>query len=543
MSVRVRYAPSPTGSPHVGNIRTALYNHLFAKRHGGVNILRLEDTDRARFVLGCEEEIEESMRYVGIEWQEGVGATAEGGGRFGPYRQSERNEAGIYEPHWRKLLDDGSAYWAFDTPEELKEMREFQELNKQSTGYYGGQWRDATEAQAEVARVAGKPGVVRLKVPRGEKIVVEDAIRGRIEYESDVVDDPVLIKADGMPTYHFAAMVDDHLMEVSHIFRGEEWISSAPKHVVLFKALGWAPPVMVHLPVIKGKDGSKLSKRHGDTACLDFRRAGFMGEALANFIALIGWAPGGDREVMSLDEMAEAFDLKGLQPSSGVFDFDKLVWMSGMHVRRTDPRVLLQKVVEYARRPETEHYWSSRVPAPGEVDPHVRLRGLRLLAESAKPQEPSSHDSPAGPTVGVGQASMPRFTEDYALEAVKLEQERTSSLAEFGEKCEFFFVDAVEFDPKAVENWLHEPHVAPLFEWIADQIGNRGWESHQVAAADWEALLREAQAVLNLDKLGPVVHPVRVALTGSTAGPGLFELMAVLGPVRVKTRLAATQGY
>lgn len=493
MSVRVRYAPSPTGSPHVGNIRTALYNHLFAKKHAGTNILRIEDTDRARLVEGCEDEIIESLRYVGVEWQEGVGAP---GGNFGPYRQSERKEAGIYDPHWQNLLDSGSAYWAFDTPEELTAMRDHQSANKLATGYFGGDWRDATSKQVEEAEAAGKPGVIRLKIPRNQTILIEDAVRGRIEYDSNTIDDPVLIKADGMPTYHFAAMVDDHLMEITHIFRGEEWIGSAPKHVVLFQALGWTPPVMVHLPVIKGKDGSKLSKRHGDTACLDFRRAGYLSEALANFIALIGWSPGGDIEIMSMDEMAEAFTLTGLQPSSGVFDSEKLLWMNGNYIREKSPADLAQDLKEYATRPETTAYWSTR------PDSGINLAALKAMA--------TADDS-------------------EVQTAVELAQPRVTTLADFGEACAFLFTDHVTFDPKATEKWFGEPHVPALFTYLIDRIS--------AGANDWEALLKEAQVHFGFEKLGQIVHPVRVALTGKTTGPGLFELMDALGPQRISMRL------
>lgn len=497
MSVRVRYAPSPTGSPHVGNIRTALYNHLFAKRHGGVNILRIEDTDRARFVEGCEDEIMESLRFVGVEWQEGVGSA----GEFGPYRQSERNEAGLYRPHWQRLIEQGDAYWAFDTPEELDAMRKAQEAGKQATGYFGGEWRDATTEQVETAQAKGLRGVVRLKMPRGETVVVDDAIRGRIEYQSDNLDDPVLIKADGMPTYHFAAMVDDHLMEITHVFRGEEWIGSAPKHMVLFRALGWAPPLMVHLPVINGKDGKKLSKRHGDTACLDFRRAGYLGSALANFIALIGWSPGGDREVMTMDEMAESFDIRGIQPSSGVFDIDKLQWMSGMHIRQSEPRRLLAEIREYAGRPETTQYWSAR-------ESNVNLEALQRMASAQ---------------------------EEAGIEAVELAQQRVTTLADFGDMCSFLFVDEVSYDPAAVEKWFGEPTTRLVLEDLFARLSNSSAPPMQ--AADFEALLRAAQINLGLEKLGPIVHPVRVALTGRTTGPGLFELMQALGSERVVQRL------
>ena len=396
------------------------------------------------------------------------------------------------------MLESGAAYWAFDTPEELTEMREHQTANKLATGYFGETWRDATAAQVETAQRESKPGVIRLKIPRNETIVIDDAVRGRIEYDSNTIDDPVLIKADGMPTYHFAAMVDDHLMEITHIFRGEEWIGSAPKHIVLFKGFGWTPPVMVHLPVIKGKDGSKLSKRHGDTACLDFRRSGFLGEALANFIALIGWSPGGDREIMSMDEMAEAFDLKGLQPSSGVFDAEKLNWMNGSYIRAEEPVVLLDRVTDYASRPETAQYWSQR------PDSGVNLAGLQMLAKAPK----------AG----------------LALEAMKLTQERVTTLGDFGEACAFFFTDEVAYDSKATEKWFSEPHVPTLFAYLIAEIGEQD-------VVDWEVLLKKAQIHLGMEKLGPIVHPVRVALTGKTTGPGLFELMEVLGTARVVNRL------
>ncbi|MEZ5163577.1 MAG: glutamate--tRNA ligase family protein [Fimbriimonadaceae bacterium] len=237
MSVRVRFAPSPTGKLHVGALRAALYNHLFAQKHGGVNILRIEDTDRTRYNADSEQEFIDTLRWTGIEFQEGPHR----GGPFEPYRQSERKEAGIYAPLVKELIDKGAAYYAFETPEELDEMRQFQQINKMATGYFGGEWRDASLEKVEEAFAAGKGAVVRLKIPRGKTITYECPIRGRLEWESDVVDDPVILKKDGMPTYHFAAMVDDHLMEITHIFRGDEWIPSLPKHLILLRRLGGSP--------------------------------------------------------------------------------------------------------------------------------------------------------------------------------------------------------------------------------------------------------------------------------------------------------------
>lgn len=506
MSVRVRYAPSPTGSPHVGNIRTALFDHLFARRCNGVNILRIEDTDRARLVPGCEEEIQESLRWMGIEWQEGHGV----GGPHAPYRQSERAAMGIYNTWIEKLLAIGAAYRAFDTPRELEEMREYQTINKQPVGYFGGVWRDASDSQVGSAIAEGKPSVVRQRMPRGKTVVVQDHIRGRIEFDSDTVDDPVLIKADGMPTYHFAAMVDDHLMEITHIVRGEEWISSAPKHAALFESFGWTPPTFVHVPVIKGKDGSKLSKRHGDTACLDFKWAGYLPEAMANFIALIGWSPGGDRELLNPQELVEAFSLDGLQPSPGVFDLEKLRWMNGHYLRGLPVEELVSRVSEYVSWPEVNTYWLDEKRA--ETGNAVVLADL-------------------------GQAL--KRSPDLTENALHLEQERVSDLAEFGAACHFFFVDQPDLDPKATEKWFKEEHVAALFESLKAWLDGR----ELVTTEECEAFCRDFQAEHGLEKLGPVVHPTRVALTGQTVGPGLFELMAALGPQRMIARIERALGF
>ncbi len=518
MSVRVRYAPSPTGSPHVGNIRTALFCHLFAKRHGGVNILRLEDTDRSRTVPGCEEEILESLRWIGVEWQEGPDA----GGPHAPYRQSERAEAGVYTRIANELIEKGHAYKAFDTPEELEEMRRIQEAGKLSIGYFGGDWRDAPASKAEDAERAGKPFVIRLKIPRGRKIVCEDAIRGPIEFDSDTVDDPVLIKADGMPTYHCAAMADDRLMGITHVFRGEEWIGSAAKHVWLYAAMGWEQPVWVHVPVILGNDGKKLSKRHGDTRCLDYRAAGYLPEALANFIALIGWAPGGDRELMSLREMEEAFDISGLQPSAGVFDLEKLDWMNGNAIRQLSLGELAARVREYVSHPETAEHWLKPEHAGSATG-----EALLLLENTLRSDEP------------------------FATRALALEQERVTTLADFGAACAFFFQDEPPMDESAVAKWFGEAHVRALFDnliaWLEDppppvadssrQGEGVGGEGSGPDADAIERFLRAWAESHGFEKLGPIVHPVRVALTGKTAGPGLFELMEALGTDRMVRRL------
>lgn len=384
-------------------------------------------------------------------------------------------------------------------------MRAAQQAAKGAQGYFGGVWRDATPEQVSAAEAAGKPSVVRLRMPADRKLVVEDAIRGTIEWEPGLADDPVLIKADGMPTYHFAAMVDDHLMGTTHIIRGEEWIASAPKHVWLFEALGWTPPVFVHVPVIKGKDGAKLSKRHGDTRCLDFRSTGYLPEALGNFIALIGWAPGGDRELMNPDELAQAFDLAGLQPSPGVFDTEKLQWMNGQYVRALSPAALFERTRAFLAEPDTLSYWRAEERVASGTAEHLERLAEAIVADP-----------------------------DYVLEALTLVQDRVVTLADLGEATAFFLSEQPEMDPKAVEKWLGQDHVGALFTDTASFLTGRA----DVSVEECETFLRGWAESHGIDKLGPIVHPMRVALTGKTTGPGLFELMSALGPSRMLARLA-----
>lgn len=510
MSVRVRFAPSPTGLLHVGALRTVLFDFLFAKNQGGQVILRLEDTDRSRYNPESEQEFVDTLKWVGIGFDEGPHV----GGPHGPYRQSERKEAGIYATWIDKLMELGHAYKAFDTTTELDEMREYQQINKMPTGYFGGDWRDATAEKVEAAIAEGKSYVIRQRIPRDRTVVVEDFIRGRVEFDTNTLPDPVLIKADGMPTYHFAAMVDDHLMGITHVLRGEEWIATSPNHWLLFEMFGWERPVFVHCPVIVGTDGKKLSKRHGATRVLDYAAQGYEPDALKNFIALIGWSPGDDREVLTEAELIEAFNLKGLQASPGRFDIDKLKWLNGHKIRQMSSETLLDSLLNFINTPYTKEYWINYVdenPMPNKapvvgVDVWSRLDRLAKAAEENRA---------------------------YVLECVKLEQERVQTLAEFGEACEFFLVEQVEFDQKAVDKWFGQEHVGKLFDFLHERFS-----VSETASIEWcEGLIKEFAEKNGFEKIGPVVHPTRVALTGKTVGPGLFELMSVLGPARMVKRL------
>ncbi len=511
MPARVRFAPSPTGRLHIGALRTALYEFLFARHHGGTVYLRIEDTDQTRYSAEAEQEFIETLAWAGIDFDEGPHI----GGPFMPYHQSKRKEKGVYAEHIKTLLTNGSAYKAFDTPEELDAMRELQQINKQPTGYFGGIWREASAEEVAAAEGGGKPYVIRQRVPHDTTIAIDDAIRGRIEWDSNTVDDPVLIKADGMPTYHFAAMVDDHIMGTTHIIRGEEWIASAPKHAALFDAFGWERPIFVHCPVIKGKSGKKLSKREGATSVLDYRALGYLADALINFVALIGWSPGGDLEIMSRQEMIDHFDIAGLQPSPGVWDFDKLKWFNGHYIRAMEPSALLDAVLDYISTPDTLPYWLALNDDPEAAqlttsDPVKVHEALQLFEQTAT-------SDPA-----------------YALEALKLEQERVTTLAEFGEACAFFFQDEPPMDEKAVAKWLTQPHVPDLLTHLSQEILTFG---SSISPEQCEQIVRAYAEKHGVEKLGPVVHPIRVALTGKTVGPGLFELMSVLGPKRMLKRI------
>ncbi|MBA3725065.1 MAG: glutamate--tRNA ligase [Armatimonadetes bacterium] len=493
--VRVRYAPSPTGSPHVGNIRTALFNYLMAQHSGGKFVVRIEDTDRAREVPGALEDILESLRWLGIEWDEGP----EIGGPFAPYFQSQR--LNLYQSFAQELIDSGNAYKCFCTPEILDGMRDYQRINKLPTGY-DRRCRKLSKEEVTAKEADEMPPVVRLAMPLEGKTLFEDAVRGKVEYENALIDDQVLLKSDGWPTYHLANVVDDHLQEITHVIRGEEWISSTPKHIHLYNSFGWELPVFAHAPVIKGPDGTKLSKRHGDTRCLDYREKGFLGAAVANFIALIGWSPKNDQEIMSIQDLADAFAISGIQPSPGVFDIQKLHWMNGVHIRSLSPSQLYESVKAFESRTTDEEYLAN--PARAK---------LNMALEAGDP--------------------------DYVRGSLVLEQERVKLLTDFADATEFFFDDNPPIDPDAAAKWRPQRHVEQLLHLV-----HRDLDGHSsLTVEECEKLVDDAVAELHLEKRSDAIHPLRLALTGRTKGPGLFELMALLGPERMRRRIESAERY
>jgi glutamyl-tRNA synthetase len=504
--VRVRFAPSPTGPLHIGGVRTALYNYLLARKLGGTMILRIEDTDQNRFVPGAEDYIRQSLEWVGIELDESPWK----GGPHAPYRQSERKP--MYREYADQLIRDGYAYYAFDTPEELDAMRERLTAAKVPNPQYNSitrtQMRNSLtlpENETQALLDAGAPYVIRLKVPRKEEVRFQDLIRGWVVVHSSAIDDKVLMKSDGMPTYHLANIVDDHLMEISHVIRGEEWLPSAPLHVLLYRYLGWEKtmPHFAHLPLLLKPDGTgKLSKRDGDrlgfpvfalewrgtdaetgepTVSRGYREDGYLPEALVNFLAFLGWNPGTAQEIFSMQELIEAFTIERVSKSPAKFDAAKAKWFN-------------------------EHYL--RAKSDAELAPYL----LAALTEH-----------------GIA------CTPEKAAQVVGVMKERVSFPQDFWQEAQYFFEVPTAYDEQVVaKKW--NPQVSAALAAYADTLPA---DSEPSANAEvLKSIFNDTMAAQGL-KSGQVLQALRVAVTGAAAGPDLFETLAILGTGEVGQRLRA----
>ncbi len=471
--IRTRMAPSPTGFLHVGGLRTALFSYLFAKKNEGKFILRIEDTDRQRTVEGALENIVQSLSDFNIQADEGPywEGSVKVRGDFGPYLQSERLP--IYAKHAQELINKKAAYYCFCTQQRLEELRKSQEAQKVPPKY------DKHCLNLSAAEVESKLGekqsyVVRLNVPANEKIIFEDAVHGKIEISSNDVDDQVLLKSDGFPTYHLAVVVDDHLMEVSHVIRGDEWIPSTPKHIILYKAFGWEIPIFVHLPLLLSKSRKKLSKRDGDVAVKDFLAQGYLPEALLNFVALLGWNPKTEQEIFDLPELVASFELEKINKSGAVFDLEKLDWINGMYIRKISTEELLEK-----------------------LRPYLIQAGFNLE----------------------------KYSKDYLLKVVQIEKERLKKLSEIGDRVKYFFSEPVY--EKELLVWrkadaqdakIKLSQLMALFNTVED--------IKLKDAKELEAFLKSYIAENKYD-VGSVLWPLRVALSGLQASPGPFEIIEV----------------
>ena len=482
--IRVRYAPSPTGIPHVGNIRTALFNWLFARRHGGSFIVRIEDTDQARLVPGATQAILDSLRWLGVEWDEGPTEDGAGDrGEFGPYVQSQRKEQRLYEKFAQKLVEDGKAYTCYCSPQRLDEMRRLQQQQKLPPKY-DRRCRHLTEGERAERDSTGVPKVVRFATPLEGTTAFTDLIRGEIAFENATLDDFVLLKSDGYPTYHLANIVDDHFMEISHVMRADEWLSSTPRHVLLYDALGWERPLFAHLPMILGPDRSKLSKRHGATSLLDYRDDGFLPEAMMNFLALLGWSLDDKTELLSREELVRHFSIERIGKTGAIFNREKLEWMNGVYIRNLSPAELAERMVPFLE-----------------------------------------------PTQGIPQPA----PKDYLAQIVPLVQDRFRTLAESAELTDFFFTETLAHDPGLlVQKGMDREGTLSALESATAVI--EGLERFD--ADSLERVLRPLAEELGL-KTGQLFGALRVAVTGRTAAPPLFDTMAVLGRDRCLGRLAA----
>lgn len=492
--IRVRFAPSPTGPLHIGGVRTALFNYLFAKKHGGVFYLRVEDTDQNRFVPGAEAYITEALEWLGIAPDETVGKNE----KFGPYRQSERKA--IYRQYADQLVDSGNAYYAFDSAENLDAMRKDKEALGQ-TFIYNHSVREqldnsltnsAEETEKRIA--AGEDYVIRFKTPVGETLSLHDIIRGDIRFDTNLLDDKVLFKSDGMPTYHLANIVDDHLMQTSHVIRGEEWLPSMPLHVLLYRAFGWEAPEFAHLPLILKPIGNgKLSKRDGDKMGFPvfplewkteegissgYREKGFFPEAVVNFLALLGWNDGTDKELFSLEELTQAFDLNRVHKAGAKFDPDKNKWFNHQYLIHKDDAQLAQ-----AFAPVVESHNISRA------------------------------------------FSLPELTRIVAL--IK---DRAHFVSEFWELSDYFFVAPTGYDEKASKNWKEDTPALmnQLIEVIAG-VDNFSSQNIETAVKDW--------MMQNEIGMGKVMQPFRLSLVGALKGPHLFDIAEIIGKDETVSRI------
>jgi glutamyl-tRNA synthetase len=496
--VRVRFAPSPTGGLHLGGVRTVLFNYLFARRHKGTFVLRIEDTDQNRYVPGAEEYIFDCLEWCGLTPDESTRKE----GAYAPYRQSERKE--IYRRYAEQLVTDGYAYYAFDTPEELEQMRASLKTAENPNPQYDhrtrGQMRNSLslpESETKALLEQGANHVIRIKVPENETVHFTDMIRGDIAHDTNVVDDKVLLKGDGMPTYHLAVVVDDYLMKITHAFRGEEWLPSAPIHILLWKYLGWEKdmPQWAHLPLIMKPDGNgKLSKRDGDrlgfpvfamdwtdasgTLTRGFKEIGFLPEAFINMLALLGWNPGTEQEIFSLDELCEVFSMERVHKGGAKFDYEKAKWFNHQHIQRAGNQRLAELAV-----------------------PFFAKEGITVSVQQLEP-------------------------------VVALIKERCHLLADFVTQGRFFFEAPAQPDLEAIRAKWTEPKTAFFQSWTA-QLGASANDP-----AAMEHAFGELASTMGIKK-GELMLPLRIMLVGGKFGPGVFDIVSYIGVEETKRRVEA----
>ncbi len=471
---RVRFAPSPTGYLHVGGLRTALYNFLFAKRNNGKFILRIEDTDRNRYVEGAVENLIASLKWCGLEYDEGPDKI----GEYGPYLQSQRLK--IYHKYANQLIDEGKAYYCFCTPERLENLREEQQKQKLPQAKYDKHCLHLSSVEVQKKLNEKIPYVIRLNVVPGKIISFDDVIRNHVEFDSNNVDDQVLIKSDGYPTYHLANVVDDHLMKITHVIRGEEWLSSVPKHVLLYDSFNWERPVFAHLPLLLNPDKSKLSKRQGDVAVEDYRSKGYLKEALINFVALLGWTAGDDKEFYYMDELVKTFSLERVNNSGAVFDLQKLNWLNAEHLRKKNIDEILIHLKSEISKSKYKH----------------------IL-----------------------------FNDEFLKQVIEVMLPRVNFVHEILSNGFYFFEPPSVYDEETKSKRWKDDSPALLHNYVEELS-----KIDKPLKEDYETVLHNI-AEINNTKNASLIHPLRLALTGVGGGPGLFDIFLILGKDECITRI------
>ncbi len=477
--IRVRYAPSPTGYQHIGGLRTALFNYLFAKSNNGKFILRIEDTDQTRFFEGALEDIFETFKWIGIDYDEGPGKE----GPHSPYFQSQRIK--IYQEYAKILVEKGWAYYCYCDSERLEMVKKEQEVKKINIGY-DRHCRNLSEKERKENEEKGIAPVIRFKAPLEGVTSFEDKILGKIEVNNETLQDFILLKSDGFPTYHLANIIDDHLMEITHVLRAQEWVPSTPNHILLYKAFGWDPPIFCHLPMVMGEDGQKLSKRHGATQVMEFRKNGYLPEALLNFVALLGWSYNDSQEIFSLEELCKFFNIEKINKAPAVFNYQKLKWFNSYYIKKMSEDKFLQAILPYfvAKKLISENLTTDELQYLKKLIPLIQPR-IELLSEA-----PDIIDFMFG--------EFPQYKNWEAIIPKKVEKESVINI----------LTDSIQI------------------------LRNLGKESDEELQNKLYSLAEKYGV-----KAGAVFMPIRIAITGTNKSPELFPIMHILGIDLVLRRL------
>ena len=476
--IRVRFAPSPTGYLHIGGARTALFNWLYARHYKGTFVLRIEDTDQVRSTEEAVNVILEGMKWLGLDWDEGPGK----GGGYGPYYQMQRLH--LYQEYTEKLLKDKKAYRCYCTREELAESRKKQARGSKPLKY-DRHCFTLSEEEKKKYEAEGRKPVIRLKIP-AKKIVFDDLLRGEVAFDGELLSDFVIMKSDGIPTYNYAVVIDDALMKITDVMRGDDHISNTPKQILIYEALGFTIPKFAHIPMIMGPDHTRLSKRHGATSVMEYKKMGYISEAVVNYIAHLGWSPGDEREIFIKKELIKEFSLDKISKHAAVFSMEKLNWFNGEYLKKMSIDSLTKMLLPFLREANYIENEESLSPAKNK----------------------------------------------YIKEVLKLMQGRIKNFSQFIDYADYFFVDKIDIEPQAFNGVLNKEGVKDILLVLQEKISSlKCWDEESI-----ENAVREVASSLQI-KGGQIIHPTRVALSGKKVGPGLFELMVVLGQDKTVKRL------